>query len=107
MTGGLYTMWRPYIKQLSLLLGFMCQQIVVRRAAVVFANSGEGLDAGNAPFMYRCFSLLYRVLLRALEYLAIIPNPVSLQMDERRFESRMNCQPYELVERNSVRCSNL
>lgn len=45
MTGGLYTMWRPYIKQLSLLLGFMCQQIVVRRAAVVFANSGEGLDA--------------------------------------------------------------
>ena len=68
MTGGLYTMWRPYIKQLSLVLGFMCQQIVVRRAAVVFANSGEGLDAGNAPFMYRFFSLLYRVLLRALEY---------------------------------------
>ena len=73
VTGGLYTMWRPYIKQLSLLLGFMCQQIVVRRAAVVFGNSGEGLDAGNAPFMYRCFSLLYHVLLRALEYLAIIP----------------------------------
>lgn len=70
MTGGLYTMWRPYIKQLSFVLGFMCQQIVVRRAAVVFANSGEGLDAGNAPFMYRCFCVLYRVLLRAIEYRA-------------------------------------
>ena len=32
VTGGLYTMWRPYIKQLSLLLGFMCQQVVVRTA---------------------------------------------------------------------------
>ena len=47
MTGGLYTMWRPYIKQLSFVLGFMCQQIVVRRAAVVFANKGQGLDAGK------------------------------------------------------------
>jgi len=45
VTGGLYTMWRPYIKQLSFVLGFMCQQIVVRRAAVVFANRGQGLDA--------------------------------------------------------------
>ncbi|KAJ7394035.1 Ectopic P granules protein 5 [Desmophyllum pertusum] len=44
VTGSLYTMWRPYIKQLSFLLGFMCQQIVVRRAAVVFANRGQGLD---------------------------------------------------------------
>ena len=49
MTGGLYTMWRPYIKQLSFVLGFMCQQIVVRRAAVVYANRGQGLDAGEAP----------------------------------------------------------
>ena len=49
MTGGLYTMWRPYIKQLSFILGFMCQQIVVRRAAVVYANRGQGLDAGEAP----------------------------------------------------------
>ena len=47
MTGGLYTMWRPYIKQLSFVLGFMCQQIVVRRAAVVYANRGQGLDAGE------------------------------------------------------------
>lgn len=45
VTGGLYTMWRPYIKQLSFLLGFMCQQIVVRKAAVVFSNRGQGLDA--------------------------------------------------------------
>ncbi|CAH3172967.1 unnamed protein product, partial [Porites evermanni] len=45
VTGGLYTMWRPYIKQLSFVLGFMCQQIVVRRAAVVYANRGQGLDA--------------------------------------------------------------
>nr|XP_058943375.1 ectopic P granules protein 5 homolog [Pocillopora verrucosa] len=44
VTGGLYTMWRPYIKQLSLVLGFMCQQIVVRRAAVVYANRGQGLE---------------------------------------------------------------
>lgn len=49
MTGGLYTMWRPYIKQLSFVLGFMCQQIVVRRAAVVYANRGQGLDAGGVP----------------------------------------------------------
>lgn len=49
VTGGLYTMWRPYIKQLSFVLGFMCQQIVVRRAAVVYANRGQGLDAGEAP----------------------------------------------------------
>ena len=51
VTGGLYTMWRPYIKQLSLVLGFMCQQIVVRRAAVVFANKGQGLDAGKVPLV--------------------------------------------------------
>ena len=44
-------MWRPYIKQLSLVLGFMCQQIVVRRAAVVFANKGQGLDAGKVPLV--------------------------------------------------------
>ena len=58
MTGGLYTMWRPYIKQLSFVLGFMCQRIVVRRAAMVLANSGEGLDAGNAPFMYAFLSCI-------------------------------------------------
>ena len=47
MTGGLYTMWRPYIKQLSFILGFMCQQIVVRRAAVVYARKGQGLERGE------------------------------------------------------------
>ncbi|XP_048581759.1 ectopic P granules protein 5 homolog isoform X2 [Nematostella vectensis] len=29
VTGGIYTMWRPYIKQLSYLLGFLCQRLVV------------------------------------------------------------------------------
>ena len=49
MTGGLYTMWRPYIKQLSFVLGFMCQQMIVRRAAVVYANRGQGLEGGKQP----------------------------------------------------------
>ena len=57
VTGSLYTMWRPYIKMLSHLLGFLCQQLIVRRSTHVFSNRGLGLEKGE-EFLQRSMCLM-------------------------------------------------